>query len=163
MGSHARLTRNLARQSTKDSKRKYYYDAPATGARGQRRPSLSSASSVSSASDPKEQLRKSGAKSRDSGFRSPGRRHLATDGGDIYAVSGKSRSRVACSPTPSAGQRSVKTTTTTTTLGANLADRPTSLGSAAAAKRHDKVSKPASPLQKLAKLFGPSANKQRAT
>jgi len=183
--SHEKTTRHLQRQSTANSSRNYYYGE-------QRRRSLSASSSSSGSSrDPKERSRKHGARSKDSGFKSPHSPRTRTPNSNgsqqqIYSVSSKSKrsrqDRGATSPTPttaSAGQRSVRTTTTT--LAAGLTDRPSSRNeilpksSASRDKRRyatgspdsgarspSKVSKPPSPFQKLAKLFAPSSQKNKA-
>lgn len=142
-------------------------------------------------------MRKEGARSKDSGFRSPHTMRTETPvsvGGEnqqqIYSISNKVKKnrqhedddrfdrRGAVSPTPttgSMGQRSVKTTTTT--MSADLADRPLSrnVRSSQQHKRSSsmnakdrqrsgdgaKVSKPPSPFQKLAKLFSPSNQKSK--
>lgn len=137
--SHEKTTRQLQRKSTGNSQRNYYFGKPRP-----RSPSEHSHSS-SSLSDPKEKLRRHGARSKDSGFKSPQSMRTETPlstGSNghqqqIYSVSNKSasrrrhqvdeRERGAASPTPttnSLGQRSVKTTTTT--MSAGLADRPLS-------------------------------------
>lgn len=173
--SHEKAAKQLQRQSTITSRRNYYY-----GAKGERR--ASSASSTSS-SDAKDKLRKHGARSKDSGIRSPDSFErtatpISARDAQIYSVSSKSRRgrEGVASPTPSYGQRSVKTTTTT--LAAGLDDRPHSRQTRASDKqRHDswtrsstrpkssdgaKVSKPPSPFQKLTQFFAPSSQKAKS-
>lgn len=179
--SHVKQTRHLQRQSTANSSRNYYF--------GESRPrhrasSIHSSSSAnSSLSDPKERMRKNGARSKDSGFRSP-----TTNNQQIYSISSKQKNKnrdfqegrgAISSPTPttgSLGHRSVKTTTTT--LSAGLADRPGSRNTTKSDTKllnkqqmdsydkktrgssRDKVSKPPSPFQKIADWFNAPA-KQR--
>lgn len=195
--SHEKATRYLERQSTPNSSRHYYYGDkkhghPTTNTQNkqpkQRPASISSASSTSSLSSldkTQKASRKQGIRSRDSGFRSPHSNRTetpmssASHDGDKkqqsnYAISGKSKqdhSRSgAISPTGSLGRRSVKTTTTTTSMG--LADRrPISRSSNGKENRQsrngqrddsDKVSKPSSPFQKLSDFwFAPGKNKQQ--
>lgn len=184
INSHEKQTRHLQRQSTANSSRNYYFgeakhNSNSTKQR-QRANSVSSASS-SSLSDPKEQMRRNGARSKDSGFRSPNQQQ-------IYSVSSKQKKNknyehdeydhhnrgAAISPTPttgSLGQRSVKTTTTTVSAG--LADRPGSRNSSATLIKQradkkarggsrEKVSKPPSPFQKIADWFNAPAKQNKA-
>lgn len=190
LNTHEKTTKHLQRNSTNQSKRNYYFgDNKQQRHQRQRSPSITSASS-SSLTDSKEKLRKHGARSKDSGFRSP------NDGQQIYSVSTKSKKHQqlqtapsrsarngAISPTPttgSLGQRSVKTSTTT--MSAGLVDRPSSRASTTGVKsttvhpsrsasmsakdnkklsKGTKVSRTPSPFQKLANLFAPSSQKKQ--
>lgn len=179
MEAHEKTTRYLQRQSTPNSSRRYFY-GDQQGAKGekqqqaqrQRKNSTTSSSSASMSSIEELKLRRrEGATSRDSGFRSPAHFRSETPikagGGEIYSVSRKHKSSQrgdVASPTPSAGQRSVKTTTTT--MSAGLTDRPLSRADKAEQQRqqqqqqrnnNNKVSKPPSPFQKLAQMFAPSS------
>lgn len=171
MNTHDKQTRHLQRQSTANSSRNYYFGKPKHQHR-QRAPSVSSTSSSSALSigdTAKDKQRKKGVKSRDSGFRSlheHQQQHrsetpVSNSGSQqqIYAVSSKKHQQQQrpTSPTGSLGQRSVKTTTTTVSGG--LQDRPRSRQELRAGS--EKVSKPPSPFQKLAKFFGPSDPKNK--
>lgn len=158
------MSHSIQRQPSRNSTRNYYYgDEKQKGhkeggdktkqAGMRRRTSTSSGTSISS-SDLELQNRKHGAQSRDSGFRSPHKSHHDYMSSSSKRKSDKGRHDDVVSPTPSAGQRSVKTTTTIVSAG--LADRPSSR-----ATNTDKVSKPQSPIQKFTNLFKPSANKQQ--
>lgn len=175
--SHEKQTRHLQRQSTRNSSRNYYYGKPKHQSNSrQRAPSVDSLTSSSSSSISetlKDKQRKKGIKSRDSGFRSPNQQqqqqYRTESPQQIYAVSNKHASKKHAdrpiSPTGSVGQRSVKTTTTT--MSAGLEDRPRSRqqrevkSASTQAKSSEKVSKPPSPFQKLAKFFGPSPGQQQ--
>lgn len=180
--SHERAAKQLERQSTIKSRRNYYYGSGKdnnTKSSRARASSVSSKSSCSSIGDTtKEKLREYGARSKDSGFRSPDsveRMGTPMSGKDkhIYSTSSKSKMRdQATSPTPSYGQRSVKTTTTTFSGG--LTERPHSRqGRSSDKDRHaskrdkssdsnTKVSKPPSPFQRLSKFFAPSSQKNKS-
>lgn len=189
LNSHERAAKHLQRQSTPNSSRRYYYGDSQHHQRqarkqvGKRPTSLSSSlSSLSSLETHhlKPGSRDQGAQSRDSGFKSPNSNRMDTQDKQIYSVSRKSnapkRGSGAVSPTGSAGQRSVKTTTTT--LSAGLADRPMSrnnndkenrksssgqqTGARSRSRASDKVSKPASPFQRLSSFFGSTKSKQAA-
>lgn len=171
INSHEKTTRHLQRNSTNQSKRNYYF-----GEKNQSRPQQQqqqhrkqapsvTSSSSSSLSDPKERLRKQGARSKDSGFRSP------NEGQQIYSVSSKSKkhqqqqtsdSRAgAISPTPTAaslGQRSVKTTTTT--MSAGLTDRPASRSSTTRAKSPTQVKSTYAAPQRSASMSAKDSKKQ---
>lgn len=192
LNQHQRVTQHLQRQSNANSSRNYYYgekkhnpssnkstNKHQTNSSTRRRQSITSSSS-SSLSDPKERMRQQGARSKDSGFRSPNQHHRFVKPNEssqqIYSVSSKTKNRHRdehdydderpLSPTGSVGQRSVKTTTTTVSAG--LADRP-GKGSKQAKEEakgrpssaNSKVSKPPSPFQKFARLFAPSSSPQK--
>lgn len=202
--TQAKTAQHLQRQSTPNASRRYYYGNAATANAGagkttgsRRRNSVtssSSSSSLSSLDDPRAKQRQQGARSRDSGFRSPHSiARTETPLSDkkrqeqqIYSVSTKAKSKHgggdrdrdyggATSPTlttGSAGQRSVKTTTTTVSAG--LAERPLSRnggGGRSATKsergRAEKVSsntnKPPSPFEKLANFFMAPGGKSKST